>query len=159
MVATAIAIIGAAVAVSGTVKANKAAKAANVASVNRANAQQKAQNLQARRQRRAAIRSNILNTARSRASAQAAGTSQGSGIAGGVGSAASNLGSALGFGAQMSGLGQRATMFGNQASTLQAKSQRYSNIAQLGTQMASFGLNNSGAINEGAADVKSFFKA
>ena len=80
--------------------------------------------MQAKRQRRAAIRSNILASARARASAQAAGTAQSSGLAGAVGAGRSALGSELGFGTQMSGLSSEIAAFQGQA-------QKYSDISKL----------------------------
>lgn len=85
-------------------------------------AQQKAQRLQVKRQRRAAIRANILATARSRASAEASGTSQSSGLSGAVGAGQSQLGSEFGFGSQLSGLNANAAEFGLRASELNMKS-------------------------------------
>lgn len=99
--------------------------------------QQRAQRLQVKRQRRAAIRANILATARSRAAAQAAGTSQSSGLAGAVASGQSQLGSEFGFGSQLSGLNAQATEFGLRKSEGMAKSQIAFQTA--GLAMSAFG--------------------
>ena len=99
--------------------------------------EQKAQDLQTRRQRRAAVRSNILASSRARATAQATGVSQSSGLSGGLGSARSNFGSELGFGTQMSGLSQQVSGLGQKASV-------YRDVAKMGYGTMNFGLSSSG---------------
>tara|TARA_R100000951_G_scaffold81294_1_gene69035 strand:+ start:718 stop:1296 length:579 start_codon:yes stop_codon:yes gene_type:complete len=121
---------GAIAGVAGTVKAGKAAKKS-------AQLQQRAQELQQKRQRRAAIRSNMIASARARASAQAAGVVQSSGLQGAVGSGRSQLGSQLGFGTQMSGLSSQITELG-------IKQQRAQMISQLGFGAMNFGLSAQG---------------
>ena len=123
-------IAGAAAGVYSTVQAGKATRKA-------AEAQTCASNLQAKRQRRSAIRQNILASARSRASAQSAGTAQSSGLAGGVGAGRSQLGAELGFGTQMSGLGAEVAYFQGQA-------QKANMIAGLGFQAASLAMSPQG---------------
>ena len=93
--------------------------------------QQKAQDLQTRRQRRAAVRSNILASSRARATAQATGVSQSSGLSGGLGSARSSFGSELGYGTQMSGLSQQVSELGQRA-------EAYGGLATLGFQSAKY---------------------
>tara|TARA_R110001606_G_scaffold248310_1_gene396331 strand:- start:6678 stop:7190 length:513 start_codon:yes stop_codon:yes gene_type:complete len=139
------AIYGAGLAVAGTIKQGKAAEA-------RASAQAKASNLQAKRQRRSAIRSNILASARARASAQASGVGQSSGIQGATGSGRSGLGAELGFGSQMSGLGGQISQFALQE-------QKYGALAKLGTQVAGIGMNIGGtdAFKAGAEKVDAYF--
>ena len=134
---------GAVAAVGGTIKANKAQKAA-------AQAQQRASNLQAKRQRRQAIRQNILASARARASAQAAGTSASSGLSGAVGAGRSQLGAEFGFGTQMSGLSSEIAAFQGQA-------QRASNIAKLGMQTVGFGMSQGG--QAALTNVGNYFQA
>lgn len=121
---------GTVAAVGGTIQANKAQKAA-------AQAQQRASNLQAKRNRRQAIRANILASARARASAQNAGTATSSGLSGAVGAGRSQLGAEFGFGTQMSGLSAEIANFQGQA-------QRASNIASLGMKAVGFGLSQGG---------------
>tara|TARA_R110001606_G_scaffold101727_2_gene223258 strand:+ start:9109 stop:9642 length:534 start_codon:yes stop_codon:yes gene_type:complete len=94
--------------------------------------QRKAQKLQVKRQRRAAIRANILATARSRASAEASGTSQSSGLSGAVGAGRSQLGSEFGFGSQLSGLNDNAAEFGLRASEASMKSGVAFQVAGMG---------------------------
>ena len=117
-----VAVAGAAIygAIGGVVNARKAGKAAEQAAIR----QQRAQDLQAKRQRRAAIRQNILASARARASAQSAGVAQSSGLVGATGAGRSQLGAELGFGTQMSGLSSEISMFQTQA-------QKYSDLSKL----------------------------
>ena len=117
-----VAVAGATAGVVGTVKAGKATRKAAAAQI-------KAQEVQSKRQRRAAIRSNILASARARASAQAAGTSQSSGLSGAIGAGRSHLGTELRFGSQLSGLSANITRFNTQAQT-------YGDIAKLGFSAA-----------------------
>jgi hypothetical protein len=79
-------------------------------------AQEKAQQLRLKRERRQAIRSHIVGMARARARMQASGVSLSSAQAGGLGSGISQLGSEFGTGTQMSGLsGQISTLQGQKA--------------------------------------------
>jgi hypothetical protein len=121
---------GAVAGVVGSVKAGNAAKKS-------ARLQQRAQDLQQKRQRRAAIRSNMIASSRARASAQASGVVQSSGLQGAVGSGRSQLGSELGFGTQMSGLSGQITELG-------IKKQRASQIASLGFSAMNFGMSAQG---------------
>lgn len=130
-----IVVAGATAGVVSTVQAGKAQRRA-------ADAQTRASNLQAKRQRRSAIRSNILASARARASAQAAGTAQSSGLAGSVGSGRSQLGAEVGFGTQMSGLGAEVSYFQGQA-------QKYSDIASIGFGIAKTTASYRTEINQG----------
>lgn len=121
---------GAVAGVAGTVKAGRAASQS-------VRLQQRAQDLQQKRQRRAAIRSNMIASARARASAQAAGVVQSSGLQGAIGSGRSQIGSELGFGTQMSGLSGQITELG-------IKQQRASQIASLGFSTMNFGMSAQG---------------
>jgi hypothetical protein len=121
---------GAVAGVAGTVQAGNAAKKS-------ARLQQKAQEVQQKRQRRAAIRSNMIASARARASAQASGVAQSSGLQGAVGAGRSQLGAELGFGTQMSGLSGQITELG-------IKQQRASQISSLGFSAMNFGLSGQG---------------
>ena len=128
--AAGLAIVGGVVGVAGTVQAGNAAKKS-------ARLQQRAQDLQQKRQRRAAIRSNMIASARARASAEASGVAQSSGLQGAVGAGRSQLGSELGFGTQMSGLSGQITELG-------LKQQRASQIAGLGFGAMNFGFSDQG---------------
>lgn len=125
-----VAAVGAVAGVVGTVQAGNAAKKS-------ARLQQRAQELQQKRQRRAAIRSNMIASARARASAEASGVAQSSGLQGAVGAGRSQLGSELGFGTQMSGLSGQITELG-------IKQQRASQIASLGFSAMNFGMSQQG---------------
>ena len=129
LTALGVAVAGTAIygAIGGVVNARKAGKAAEQAAIR----QQKAQDLQAKRQRRAAIRQNILASARARASAQSAGVAQSSGLVGATGAGRSQLGAELGFGTQMSGLSSEISAFQGQA-------QKYSDISKLSFGVAKF---------------------
>ncbi len=136
-VATAgIAAYGAIAGVAGQVKAGKAAKAS-------ARLQQRSQDLQQKRQRRAAIRSNMIASSKARASAQASGVAQSSGLQGAVGSGRSQLGSELGFGTQMSGLSSQITELG-------IKQAKYGMISQLGFSAMNLGMSQGGQDLAGA---------
>jgi hypothetical protein len=121
---------GAVAGVVGSVKAGNAAKKS-------ARLQQRAQDLQQKRQRRAAIRSNMIASSRARASAQASGVVQSSGLQGAVGSGRSQLGSELGFGTQMSGLSGQITELG-------IKEARANQLASLGFSAMNFGMSAQG---------------
>ena len=123
-------IAGTTIAIGSTVMANNATKAA-------VRQQQVASRLQATRQRRSAIRQNILGRARARASAEAAGTAQTSGLAGGLGASQSQLYSGLGFGSQLTNINANI-------SYLQGKASTYEMYAGLGQQVASFGASAQG---------------
>lgn len=124
---TTIAIVGAVVGTAAAVKAGSAAKKS-------ARLQQRSADLQAKRQRRAAIRSNMIASARARSSAEGAGVSQSSGLQGAVGSGKSTLSGALGYSSEQSGIAQGITELG-------IKQQKYSQISKLGFQAMSFGMN------------------
>lgn len=127
-IATTIAVIGLAVGVGSAVAATKAQK-------KQAAAQQKVQKVQVRRQRRAAIRSNKLARARVEATAAGTGTSDSSGLSGGLGGATSNLFSGLGISTQLSAISGDISKYGLQASQYQA-------LGGLGMQAFQFGMDN-----------------
>lgn len=125
LIATAVA--GTAATVASTVQSNKASRAASAASA----AQQRQAQVQATRERRSAIRQNILARAQLSNRATIAGVSDSSGYAGGLGSAASQFGANLGFSGQMSGLTNQ--IFSLQQSQIRAQglSQLYGGIGQV----------------------------
>ena len=88
------------------------------------------------RQRRQAIRANIIRRSRARAQAQAAGVETSSGFAGAMGSLSSQLGTNLGYGSQMSGLGEQYTTFTGEANLASSRAQTFGQIAQLGFGLA-----------------------
>jgi hypothetical protein len=79
----------------------------------------------------------MIASSRARASAQASGVVQSSGLQGAVGSGRSQLGSELGFGTQMSGLSGQITELG-------IKEARANQIASLGFGAMNFGMSQQG---------------
>lgn len=114
------AVVGATAAVVGTAASISAQKKA-------ARAQQQQQDLQVRRSQRAAIREAQLRRAQTQATALGMGVVGGSALAGGVSSLSSQVGEAMGFGSQMSGLSKQISIASTRAQTASA-------IAGLGAQ-------------------------
>lgn len=121
------AVYGTAASISASNRSARASRAA-------AQTQVTMQRQQATRQRRQAIRANIIRRAQARAQAQAAGVETSSGFAGGVGSLSSQLGTNLGFGSMMSGLGQQFTDLTGQANYQASRASMFGSIAGLGMQ-------------------------
>ena len=109
IIATA-AVVGATAAVVGTVQANKAQK-------RQAAAQRQQQQLQAQRSQRQAIREAQIRRAQTQAGAQGMGITGGSALGGGLSSLSSQLGGALGYAGQQSGLSREISLQGQRAST------------------------------------------
>lgn len=126
-IAAGAAVYGTAASVSASRKAARASQAA-------AQTQVTMQRQQVARQRRQSIRANIIRRSRARAQAQAAGVETSSGFLGGRGSAISQLGTNLGFGSMMSGLGQQYTSLTGEASFQTGQAQMFGSIAGLGMQ-------------------------
>lgn len=99
-----------------------------------AQTQVRMQQQQATRQRRQAIRANIIRRQQLGAQAQAMGVGDTSMVAGGLTGLSSQLGANLGFGAMMSGLGQQYTSQTGQAAQLSGLASMYGTIGQLGFQ-------------------------
>jgi len=127
LAATAVAATGYSV-----VQGQKAAKAQRAAAGKQIEMQQQ----QAARERRSAIRANIIRRAQLQAQAQAAGVETSSGVLGGLTSLSSQLGANLGFGSMMSGLSQQYTGLTAQAADYSARSQMGSAIAGFAFQGA-----------------------
>lgn len=127
LAATAVAATGYSV-----VQGQKAAKAQRAA----ANTQIEMQRQQASRERRSAIRANIIRRSQLQAQAIAAGVETSSGVQGGQTSMSSQLGANLGFGSMMSGLSQQYTQLTAQAADYSARSQMGSAIAGFAFQGA-----------------------
>lgn len=119
-------VIGAVASVAGTVASISQQRKASRLS-------QEQQRVATRRSRRQAIRQSQLQRAQSVATAQAAGSLGGSGAAGGIGAISSQLGEALGFSSQMSGLSQ-------QIGAAQSRAQLFGDVASLGGVGVNFGL-------------------
>jgi len=90
------------------------------------------QKQEAARSRRQAVRANILRRAQARAQAQAAGVETSSGFAGAMGSLSSQLGTNLGYGSQMSGLGEQYTTLTGDANLAASRAQTFGQISKLG---------------------------
>lgn len=97
--------------------------------------QQRIQQQQATRQRRQAIRGSIIRRQQAAAQAQAAGVADTSMVAGGLTSLSSQLGSNLGFGTMLSGLGAQYSALTGQAAMFGARSQMGATLGQLGFQI------------------------
>lgn len=107
MVATAIAAAGLALSYSGYKQNQKAISAGN-----------RAQKLQAERERRQAIRQTLMQRSAIQQQAQVLGVTDTSGFAGGMSSLSSQLGSNLGYGNQQSGISSQISNLKSSASTL-----------------------------------------
>jgi hypothetical protein len=105
-----LAIIGAVASVGGTIASISAQKKAS-------RLQQQQQTLATRRSQREAVREAQIRRAQTMASAQAFGAVGGSAVAGGTASLGSQLGGALGFSSQMSGLSNQISMAQSRAAT------------------------------------------
>lgn len=114
-----LAVIGAVSAVAGTALSYTAQKKA-------ADSAQKQQDLNTRRSNRMAIREAQIKRAQAQNAAALSGAGGGSGIAGGVSSLSSQLGSGLGFSTQMSALSADITKY-------QSKAQLWGDVAGLGS--------------------------
>lgn len=114
------------------VQGQKAAKAQRAAAGKQIEMQQQ----QAARERRSAIRANLIRRSQMKAQAVAAGVETSSGFLGGQTSLSSQLGANLGFGSTMSGLSQEYTQLTAQAADYSARSQMGSAVAGFAFQGA-----------------------
>jgi hypothetical protein len=101
------------VSIGATVSSANQAKKAN-------KLQQRQQEVQSAASRRAAIREMQIKRAQTVAGAQAAGASYGSGMAGGLSSLSSQVGSNLGYSTEMSGLSKQISIASQKADTMGA---------------------------------------
>lgn len=83
-------------------------------------ARQKQETLSTRRSQRQAIREAQIRRAQALASAEGLGSAEGSGLAGGLSSTSSQLGGALGFSTEMSGLSRKVSKYTTRAGTYDA---------------------------------------
>lgn len=109
----AVAIIGAVVGVVASVASIQAQKKAS-------KARERQEALAARRSQRQAIREAQIRKAQVIASAEGLGSAEGSGLAGGLSSTSSQLGGALGFSTEMSGLSRKVSKYTTRAGTYDA---------------------------------------
>lgn len=119
--------LGAVATVAGLSQANRAVRYQQAA----AQTQVKMQQAQARRERRQGIRTAMIRRSQARAGAEAMGTAQTSAFAGGMTSLSSQLGSNLGFGSMMSGLGEQYTSLTGQAAAAQSRSQLFGTVGNM----------------------------
>lgn len=120
--------VGAAASVVGTVSSIRAQK-------KQARAQQKQQTLQHRQSQRQAVRQAQIQRASLVAGAAGAGAGGSSGAAGGIGGITSPLGSALGYGTQMSALS-------GIISTQAQKAANFNALSSLGGSLMNYGLSS-----------------
>lgn len=140
-------VIAAVATVGSTVASVDAQKRATAANVKIANEQRKQDELNYRRQQRAAIREAQVRRAQGMASTQAAGVAQGSLTGGGISSIGSQVGSTLGFGTQMSGISQNITNLGIQSARATQQANMFGAIANIGSSAFQYSM----AYNEGSA--------
>lgn len=124
-------------------------------------AQQEQQNLAARRERRQAIRQSIVLRQRQMAQMQGVGAGDTSAAGGVRSSVSSQVGSNLGFGTQMSGLGQRFSQASMSAATYNAQAGVFQQQAQSAGQLSGGGFSMFsafGGTNFGSVGTPSIFK-
>lgn len=149
------AVVGAGVAgVANTVKSVKAAKSSAQAAQQAAQTQVRIQQQQVAQQRRQSIRRAIIARSQMRSRAQAAGLQGSSAAAGGISSLSSQLGTNLGFGGMLSGLGQAYTSLTGRANYLSSQSQMFGSIANLGFNIFQGGM---GMAGQGGFQLGDFF--
>lgn len=132
-----LAIIGAVTSVGGTIASVSAQRKAS-------RLQQQQQTLATRRSQRQAFREAQIRRAQTMASAQALGAVGGSAVAGGTASLGSQLGGALGFASQMSGLSNQIGMAQNRAATAGALANLGGSVFQAAGGFGAFGSNEQG---------------
>lgn len=131
------AVIGAVASVGGTIATVNAQKRAS-------RLQQQQQTLATRQSQRQAIREAQIRRAQTMSSAQALGAVGGSAVAGGTASLGSQLGSALGFSSQMSGLSKQIGVAQSRASTAGAIAGLGGSVFQMAGGFDAFGSQEQG---------------
>tara|TARA_R100001377_G_scaffold46_2_gene73 strand:- start:6629 stop:7192 length:564 start_codon:yes stop_codon:yes gene_type:complete len=140
LAATGTAIYAGAYGIDQTIKSSKKAGAAARSARSASEIQIKQQKENAKQARRSAVRSSIIARSQGTVGAQASGTQSSSGFLGGMSSLASQLGSNLGFGSMMSGLGENYTAMSGLASQQSAESAMYGAKANLGFKVMNFAM-------------------
>ena len=148
-IAASTAAIGAAVvyggyAVDQSIKGSKKAAAAARSARSATEVQIKQQKETAKQARRSAVRSSIIARSQGTVGAQASGTQSSSGFLGGMSSLTSQLGSNLGFGSMMSGLGENYTALSGLSAQQSAESAMYGAKANLGFNLMQIGMGAKG---------------
>lgn len=121
-------------AIGGTAVSIQQSQKAQKAGERQAAAQRQQQQAQARRSRRSAFREAQLKRAQTQARAEAVGAAEGSGVAGGLSSLRSQLGSGLGYAGQQTALSSQISMAGVQRQAALTNAQTFGSIAGLGMQ-------------------------
>ena len=132
-----LAIIGAVASVGGTIASVSAQRKAS-------RLQQQQQTLATRRSQREAVREAQIRRAQTMASAQAFGAVGGSAVAGGTASLGSQLGGALGFSSQMSGLSKQIGIAQSRAATAGAVANLGGSVFQAAGGFDAFGSTGQG---------------
>ena len=140
LAATGTAIYAGAYGIDQSIKSSKKAGAAARSARSATEVQIKQQKETAKQARRSAVRSSIIARSQGTVGAQASGTQSSSGFLGGMSSLASQLGSNLGFGSMMSGLGENYTALSGLAAQQSAESAMYSAKANLGFKVMNFAM-------------------
>ena len=140
LAATGTAIYAGAYGIDQLIKSSKKAGAAARSARSATEVQIKQQKETAKQARRSAVRSSIIARSQGTVGAQASGTQSSSGFLGGMSSLASQLGSNLGFGSMMSGLGENYTALSGLAAQQSAESAMYSAKANLGFKVMNFAM-------------------
>ena len=140
LAATGTAIYAGAYGIDQSIKSSKKAGAAARSARSATEVQIKQQKETAKQARRSAVRSSIIARSQGTVGAQASGTQSSSGFLGGMSSLTSQLGSNLGFGSMMSGLGENYTALSGLAAQQSAESAMYGAKANLGFQVMDFAM-------------------
>ena len=140
LAATGTAIYAGAYGIDQSIKSSKTAGAAARSARSATEVQIKQQKETAKQARRSAVRSSIIARSQGTVGAQASGTQSSSGFLGGMSSLTSQLGSNLGFGSMMSGLGENYTALSGLAAQQSAESAMYSAKANLGFKVMNFAM-------------------
>ena len=132
-----------------SIKSSKKAGAAARSARSATEVQIKQQKETAKQARRSAVRSSIIARSQGTVGAQATGTQSSSGFLGGMSSLTSQLGSNLGFGSMMSGLGENYTALSGLAAQQSAESAMFGAKANLGFNV----MNTAMKFSSGATEV------
>ena len=132
-----------------SIKSSKKAGAAARSARSASEVQIKQQKETAKQARRSAVRSSIIARSQGTVGAQASGTQSSSGFLGGMSSLTSQLGSNLGFGSMMSGLGENYTALSGLAAQQSAESAMFGAKANLGFNV----MNTAMKFSSGATEV------
>ena len=140
LAATGTAIYAGAYGIDQTIKSSKKAGAAARSARSASEIQIKQQKENAKQARRSAVRSSIIARSQGTVGAQASGAQSSSGFLGGMSSLSSQLGSNLGFGSMMSGLGENYTAMSGLAAQQSAESAMFGAKANLGFKVMNFAM-------------------